>query len=276
MQSFNAAITSAIDRLLTPVAGSPPAALLIVSVVTGIVMTIVFRFTSRQAALRAASDRTKAMLLGMRLFNNDLRTALRYQGGLLKATGARLVHSLPPMIVLIIPILLLLVQLAHRFEWRALEIGEQAVASIEIAEDAWDEWREATIEPPGGVVVETPALRDEQRHSMHWRLRVDAAPASSIRWRVGDVVVAKRIVAAAETARLVAVSPERTSAGFIGAALHPVEGGLAGDSPVKRIEITYPARETPMLGMSIPWWATFLIVSLVTALIVRPIFRVQF
>jgi hypothetical protein len=276
VQSFNAAITSFIDFLLTPLAGAPLAALLIVSIVTGVIMTVVFRLTSRQTALRAASDRTKAMLLGMRLFNNDLRTALRYQGGLLKATGARLLYSLPPMMVLLVPVVLLLAQLAHRFEWRALGVGERAVASLKVSEDAWNDWREAVIEAPAGVMVETPALRDEERHSVHWRIRIDETPSSPMRWRAGDVAVEKRIVAAEDTARLVAVSPERRGGGFVAAALHPVEGSLGADSPVRRIEIAYPQRQTPVLGMSLPWWGTFLIVSLITALIVRPIFRVQF
>ena len=159
VDTLNTAISCFVDWLLAPLAGAPGAALVIISVVTGVVMTIVFRYTSNQRALRAAADRTKAMLVGMRLFKDDLRTALRYQGGLVRATGSRLLHSLPPMIVLIVPVVVVLVQLAHRFEWRLLGIGEDAVAAFHIAEEAWTEWRQSPTVPAAPPRLPAPSSR---------------------------------------------------------------------------------------------------------------------
>jgi hypothetical protein len=132
------------------------------------------------------------------------------------------------------------------------------------------------MEAPEGIIIETPALRDEAEHAVYWRFRVIAPVTESIGWRAGGTVVGKEIASAVDTKRLRAVSGERRGGGLWSQMLHPVEPGLGADSPVRRIAITHPRRSTPILGIALPWWVTFLIVSLVTALVVRPIFRVQF
>lgn len=276
MDALNTAISCLVDWLLAPLAGAPGAALVMVSMVTGVVMTIVFRYTSNQRALRAAADRTKAMLVGMRLFKDDLRTALRYQGGLIKATGSRLLHSLRPMIVLIVPVALMLVQLAHRFEWRPLGIGDHAVAAVHVSEEAWTEWQHAVMEAPEGIIIETPALRDEAERAVYWRFRVMAPVTEPLGWRAGGTVIEKNLTSAGNTKRLRAISEERRGGGLWSGIMHPIEMGLGADSPIRRIAITHPRRSTPIMGIALPWWGTFLIVSLVTALVVRPIVKVQF
>jgi hypothetical protein len=276
MDTVNGILTSCIEAILSPVSGAPAFALVAVSAVSGIAMTIVFRFTSPQRALRRVADRSRAMLLGMRLFKDDLRTALRYQWGLLKATGLRLVYSLPPMAVLVVPFVLLLVQLAQRFEHRPLSAGERAVVEVHVSDDAWRRWREASIEVPDGVTVETPGLRDEAKHAVYWRLGVTGVTVEPIRWRAGDVFIEKQFISAADPVRLQIVSIERPEAGFWSRLLHPIEPALGSESPVRRIVISYPRRSTPIFGINIPWWGTFLIVSIVTALIIRPLVRVQF
>lgn len=277
VDTLNAILTSCIEAILSPLSGAPALALVLVSLVSGVVMTIVFRYTSPQRALRRVADRTKAMLLGMRLFKDDLRTALRYQWGLLKATGLRLAYSLPPMAVLIVPFVLLLVQLAQRFEYRPLLVGERAVLQLHVSEDAWARWREAVPEVPEGLSVETPGLRDEANHAVYWRVHVTGATTEPIRWRVGDITIDKRFDSALDPGPLRAVSIERPPrAEFWSRLVHPIERALGADSPVRRIVISYPPRSTPILGINIPWWGTVLIVSIVTALIVRPFVRVQF
>ena len=72
MNVLNHVLTSAGDVLLAPLAGSPRLALLAVSVVAGVLMTVTFRHTTNQAALRRISQRIGAMLLCLRLFKDDI------------------------------------------------------------------------------------------------------------------------------------------------------------------------------------------------------------
>ena len=69
----------------------------------------------------------------------------------------------------------------------------------------------------------------------------------------------------------------RVAAGdWWGRLLHPAEAALPAAAPVKRIDIQVAPRTTPVFGWNVPWWATFLILSIVVALLVRPFLGVQF
>ena len=57
-----------------------------VSVVTGLVMVVVFRYTSDQKAIRSAKDKLKAHLLAVRLFQDQLPVVLRSYGRILRGT----------------------------------------------------------------------------------------------------------------------------------------------------------------------------------------------
>jgi uncharacterized membrane protein (DUF106 family) len=274
---FNAQLTALGDLVLAPFsAWSPHVVLIVLSVVSGVVMTVVFRYTSNQKALKRVADRTKAQLLCMRIFKDDIRVALRCQGTLLKAIGARLWHSLPPMLVLIVPFLLILTQLSLRYEKRPLEPGDSAIVTVELSPDTWSSSNRASIQAPSGVAVETPALRDAGEHSVYWRLKLNAPTDDPLRLRVGGDFVEKTLVGSDNGDALCTVSARRPGPGFWDRLLFPGESGFAADSAVQAIDVRYPPRSTAFFGIDIPWWATFLILSMATALVVRPFLKVQF
>ncbi len=278
MNWINASVTAISDIVLAPVSGwSPLGALLALSILAGIGMTVVFRYTSNQAALRRVAGRSKAQLQCLRLFKDDLGVALRCQRDLLKLIGLRLWYSLPPMVVLIVPFVLILTQLAQRYENRPLVAGESVVASIELSHGAWKGRRnDRSILVPAGIAVETPPLRDEQERAVYWRLRLDRPTEQPLRFRVGAETVEKSFAGAEDGRRLCTVSTRRAGPGFWDRLLRPAEPGFAPDSPVQSIDVRFPRRATPIFGVDAPWWATFIVVSMVTALLVRPFLKVQF
>ena len=72
------------------------------------------------------------------------------------------------------------------------------------------------------------------------------------------------------------VSPLRPGTGFVDRLLYPVERAFGGDSPVRAIEVRHPTRTTEIFGIDVPWWLTFLIVSMLFAFISKPFTKVQF
>ncbi|RMF78994.1 MAG: hypothetical protein D6744_09540 [Planctomycetota bacterium] len=59
--------------------------------------------------------------------------------------------------------------------------------------------------------------------------------------------------------------------------LYPAEPAFAADSPIQRIEICgVQPLSTPLFGWDINWVITFLIASIVAALIAKPWIGVQF
>lgn len=277
MNVVNPILTSISGVVIAPVRQWPPLLVLVVlSLIAGALMTVVFRYTSNQKALRRVAARTKAQLLCMRLFKDDMRVGLRAQGELITSIGLRLWYSLPPMLVLIVPFVLILTQLSLFYEKRPLQPGEQVVAAIELDPEAWDRHQNLAIQVPYGVSVETPPMRDAAEHTVYWRLRLDEPPAGVLRWNVGTDVVEKSLVGAASGRTLQAVSARRPGPGFWDRLLYPGESGFAAGGPVRAIEVRYPARQTPILGIDVAWWLSFFALSMVAALIVRPFLKVQF
>ncbi len=280
MDAINAFLTRATDVVLAPAASWPPLlVLLMLAAVCGAAATWVFGRTSSQRRLAAASDRARAELLGMKLFRDDVRVVLRCQWGLLKAVGARLLLALPPLVVLAPPFAVILCQLALRYEHRPLVAGESVVVELGIVPEAWPAGREAVLEVPPGVAVETPALRDGREHAVWWRLRVESAPnegAGPLHVRLGEERLEKSLTVAADPARLGAVSRRRAGPGFRDRLLHPGEHALPRGSIARSIIVHYPQRTTAVLGVDPPWWLTFLVAALAAGLVARPFLRVRF
>src|SRR5579872_7381133 len=134
-------------------------------------MTYVFGKTSNQQALRKAADGIRAQLFAVKLFKEDLFVTFQCQIALLKFTGMRLLHSLAPMIVMIVPLFLVMTQLAMRYEHRPLLTGERAVVAMHVKPDRWKEVRNITLSRGDRFVVETEGLRDERNSAIFWRVR---------------------------------------------------------------------------------------------------------
>lgn len=276
MNVLNAILTAVSGAMLAPVARWPAwLVLVIVSAVSGVALAALFGRTSNQRALKAVAGRSRAQLMCMRLFKDDVKVALRCQWDLLKATGLRLWHSLPPMAVAIVPFVLVLAQLSLFFEHRPPAAGERVVVTLRAAPGRWADVEATTIQAPYGVAVETPALRDEGDRSVWWRLRIDDVPAGPLRWHVGGDLVEKSLVGGGAPA-LRAVSALRPGPGLWDRLLFPGEPGFPRGSAVESVEVRYPPRSTPILGFDVPWWGTFLIVSMLAAIVARPFLRVQF
>ena len=277
MNAINAFLTKFTDWLLWPFTDWPLVGLLIWAVVAGVVMTLVFKFTSHQTALAQISDRSRAQLLAIRLFRDDLAVTFRCQIELLKAVGMRLFHSLMPTVVMLIPFVIVLVQLAQRYQIRPLLPGDIAIVELQLAEGRWNEYQDVQLEELEGVAVETEGLRDDARRTISWRIRADAVQPVLLKWELGDVTVEKSLAMTDDAKRLALVCPRRPGPGMVDRLLYPAEPGLAADSIVQRVEVFYPhARSTPVMGIDVPWWATFMIASMLTALAVKPLMGVYF
>lgn len=314
MDDLNAILTRAFDALLWPLADWPPIfALLAAAAVTGVLAAVVFRFTSDQAAVGRAADEMRAHLLALRLFEDDLHMIAASLGGVLAASGRRIAHSLPPTLVLIVPFLVVLAQLALRFEHGPLAPGRTAVVEVRLAPEAWRPLapqasnnqaarvetgspggRDAptvAIDPPAGVVVETPPLRDANRASVAWRIRAGAdGDSGPLLVRLPGATASKWIAIGAPASGLQPASLRRATASLWSRLFEPGEPALPGDGPVREIVLHYDDAPAPLLGPrparwvrrafgwieSVPWWLTFVVGTIAAAMLSRPLVRVRF
>ena len=282
MNAINATLTAWANRLLAPLQGWPPlCTLLVLSAAAGVIMAVTFRYASNQRALRRVANLSRAQVLAIKLFKDDLRTMFSSLGWLLRYTLLCLLHSLPPMLVMLVPFVLLLAQLALRYEYCPLEVGEHAVLELQMAPHAWQEHQTVPIEVPPQIGVETEPLRDLGRKAVYWRIRAKQAVPGTVRWKLGShrnkkVVVEKQVAIAGDATRLPSVSARRPGPRWWDRLLHPGEPGFSADSPVQAVVVHYARRSTPVFGFDVVWWLTFLIASMLAALLIRPLVKVQF
>lgn len=278
MNFLNALSTALTDAILTPMAAWPPiVTLCLLSVIIGVVMAIVFRYTSRQKALRRVADLTRAQVLAIKLFKDDLPTMFTSLGRLLYYTTLRLWHSLPPALVMFIPFILILTQLARWYEYRPLTPGDKAIVRVELSEKAWPHVETLKLTPADGIAL-GPRHIDPEEPIASWNIRaIDAVP-SSVTWAIGDATGEKRVAVTEDLSAPCAVDRQQPGPDFFDRILNPGEPAFGVDSPIQSITILPidPHRRTPLFGLNIPWWLTLLIISMATAFVVKPLVGVQF
>ncbi|MAE62908.1 MAG: hypothetical protein CMJ18_01440 [Phycisphaeraceae bacterium] len=277
MDIVNAAMNRLGHLIISPFAAVPLVGLLLLSALTGVALTWIIGKTSNQRALRRAADRARAQVLAIRLFKDDLKVMLGAPLAVMGSSLARCLHTVPSLLVVAVPMALLFCQMAVWYQRRPLEPGETAVVRLAIAPDAWQVFRDVSIDAPPGVEVETPALRDDAEHALFWRIRAGAPVEEPLRWTIDDATFEKRIAIAESPGRLAPVAPIRPGTGWFDRLVHPLEAGFESTSPVHRIDVTYPSRVVnEVLGYAVPWWLTFLVVSILVALLSRRWLGVQF
>src|SRR4030088_2610864 len=90
---------------------SPLAIVIVVSLVVGLLMVVLFGYTSDQKAIGIAKDQLKAHLLAVRLYRDQIPVVMGSYGKILRGTGRYLKLAFKPLLYVIIPITLLIVQL---------------------------------------------------------------------------------------------------------------------------------------------------------------------
>src|SRR5438270_7394498 len=90
---------------------SPLAIVIALSLVVGLLMVVLFGYTSDQKAIGVAKDQLKAHLLAVRLYRDQIPVVMGSYGKILRGTGRYLKLAFKPLLYVIIPITLLIVQI---------------------------------------------------------------------------------------------------------------------------------------------------------------------
>jgi hypothetical protein len=171
-----------------------------------------------------------------------------------------------------VPFVLVTAQLGMRYQFRPLRPGESALVTLHLRDAAWDAGSRAALEVPEGVTVETPALRVAPERSVTWRVRPDEHGAFDLAWNIDGERYVKRLDA---QAGLTTASPRRPTTGWWDQLLYPIEPPYGTGAAVTAIDVSLPERSTPILGLDVHWLISFVVLSMVFALLVKPIIRVQ-
>jgi hypothetical protein len=279
---LNASCTRVFDVLLWPVHSLSLAwGMTWISLLAGAMMLWIFGLTSNQKAIARVKDRIAGNLIGVQLFQHDLGVLMRLQGRILFDTLKYMAHSLIPLLVMLLPVLLILAQLNMRYATRPLRIGESALVKAKVHEALpmtaiQDKVR---LEAGDGIVVETPPVRIPSEHEICWRIRAvkDGAYQLNIQTRPASAspsppLVSKNIEVG--SSRRPAVSL-RTGRDFLDLFLYPGEPPIPADVAIESVEVVYPEARLDFFGWQVHWLVAFFVLSIVFGFAFKPILRVQ-
>ena len=274
MGVINSILNKVFDILFGPFRGlNPWAAMLVVSLLTGILMIFIYKLTSNQAGILRTKNLIKAHLLELRLYKDSMSTSFRSYGSILWCNLKYVGHALRPMLVMIIPILLVLVQLNAWFGNRSLGEGEQFLLKVKLVEGQNPVQTNLEVAPSSAYEVETPALRIEEEREMDWRLRAKDRGLHEIVLNLDGRKIAKTLAVGQKP--LTRLSILKPGPSFLDVAFNPSEPALAKDLPLKSVEVVYPEARLRFLGINFHWLVAFFLLSIIFGFGLKGLFKVE-
>lgn len=241
----------------------------LISVVLGIVMLVAFGKFSNQERIGRAKDDIKANLLALKLFKDELGVVFSAQVKILWAICRLQRYVLTPVLLLTPPMLLLLAQMGVRYQWRPLEVGEVAIVEAALSEEANGNAFSLSA-ASGGVAIEAGPVAGDG--TVAWRVLADEPGRYELSLKAGGESVTKELVVGRPGDRVSALRPAGV---WYDQLLHPVERALPANGAIRSIELSYPPLESYVYGSD--WWILyFFVVSMATALVFKPFFKVRF
>jgi hypothetical protein len=248
----------------------PAVIVLLVSLVIGLLMVVVFRYTSDQKAIHIAKNQLKAHLLAVRLYQDQLPVVLSSYGRIIRGTGRYLRLAFKPLLFVILPLVLLIVQLDRYLGWTPLEAGQTFLVKVRTA--TADALSEASLQLPQGMTITAPAVHVPADNEVVWRVVADKEGNYNVEVAAADQVLSKRVVVSSSMARL---SPIRLRGHFWERMFFSGEPALPESSPIQSIEVGYPSRSVDFAWLEWNWIWLFFILSLVAGFCFKSVLGIE-
>jgi hypothetical protein len=241
----------------------------LISAATGVLMLIAFRHLSNQDAIVRAKADIKANLLALKLFKDDLRVMAGCQLRLLWAIARLQRYIVTPMLILLLPMMLGLAQMGVRYQWRPLHVGEVTLLRLRLADQSFDAAAVALRDHPGIAVEAGPVPGGGD---VVWRVRAIEPGRHTLSFAVGDTVIEKEVVVGDAFER---ISARRSAAAWTDQLLHPTERRIPPDAHTRFIAVAYSGIDSWVRGANY-WVLYYFVISMIVALILKPLFNVKF
>lgn len=262
MWTVNTVLGKLFDLLFFPFRSLDPwAGMVFISLLTGLLMLLIYRLTSDQTGIREVKDRIKAHLLELRLYKDNMGVTMSAQGRILRANLRYIVLNFKPLLVMIVPLVLILAQLNLWFGSDPLSVGQSAILKVDLTPPTVPSALDIGLEAPPQITVETPALRIDELGEVDWRIRPESPGTYELTIKAGEQSVIKTLIV--DGRALQKVSPLKVRKNFLDELLYPGEKPLPGRHPVRSVELAYPAQRLPLLGLRIHWLVAYLGLSIV-------------
>lgn len=244
----------------------------LISAVTGVLLLIIFKYTSNQRAIARVKDRIKADLLAAKLFKDEIRVTLQAQARLFGGAFCLLRYSLRPLAVMIVPVSLQLAQMGLWYQHRPLQLGEEALVTVQLASDRMTSMPAIAMEASPAAEVLLGPVRIQNNREILFKIRAREPGRHQLVFTADKVKVEKELVIGQGFKAVSTVRPGWTWTSIL---MHPIEHPLTQvERPFQSISIQYPPRPTWASGAD-TWVIYFFLASLVAAFIFKPLLKVK-
>ncbi len=255
----------------------PLAIVIALSIVIGLVMVVLFGYTSDQKAIGVAKDRLKAHLLAVRLYRDQIPVVMGSYGKILRGTGVYLKLAFKPLLYVIIPITLLMVQIDRYLGSSPIATNAPFLFTVHFAPpagqtNAESELSNATIELPQEITMTAPPVHALAHNDVVWRLVGSKDGQYEAKVNSGGVSVDKQIRIGGGLPR---ISTMRLRGHFLDRFFSSAESPLPESTPIESISINYPNRDIEMFGYGMNWIWLFFILSMVAGFIFKELLGIQ-
>ena len=249
---------------------SPLAIVVTLSLVVGLVMVVLFGYTSDQKAIKVAKDQLKAHLLAVRLFRDQLPVVAGSYAKILRGTGRYLQLAFMPLLYVIIPITLLIVQLDRCLGSTAIQMGRPFLLTART--DGAEAINALALDLPAEIAMTAPAVHVPAENEVVWRLAANRDGDYEIKVVAGADSVTKRVRVSSDLARVSAV---RLRGHFWERLFTSGESALPANSAVESIAINYPERNIEIAGYAINWIVLFFVLSMIAGFLFKELLGIQ-
>jgi uncharacterized membrane protein (DUF106 family) len=285
MWIVNSIAGAIVNAALWPFRGmSPMVGLTLFSVISGIGMLYVFKWTSDQEGLDDVKRKIHAGIFEIRLFNDDMRAILAAQRDIFRYNLRYLRLSLRPLFFMIVPFVLIIAQLQLHYGYEGLEVGEPAIVKVTfVAGDDGDNGDngpaaatqpapDVRLEVPPGLRLDTPRVWIPALNEAAWRIVAEEPGDYELGVRVGEAQYGKSVTV---SSRVVKRSPIRSDS-LLDQILYPGEPGFPAGAGIASIEVMYEDATVNFLGWHTHWIIAFFIITIVLAFALRKPLGVTF
>ena len=261
-----AAIAAFTLSLLT----SPLAIVIVVSLIVGLLMVVLFGYTSDQKAIGIAKDQLKAHLLAVRLYRDQIPVVMGSYGKILRGTGRYLKLAFKPLLYVIIPITLLIVQIDRYLG--ATPIPPNAPFLLTVHTTGGDALNDVTVDLPAEIGMTAPPVHIPSTNEIVWRLIGSKEGKYEVKIAAAGQSVAKVVCVGSGLPR---ISTVRLRGHFWERMFTSAEAALPENSPIESISINYPDRNIEVAGYGMNWIWLFFILSMVAGFIFKELLGIK-
>jgi uncharacterized membrane protein (DUF106 family) len=248
---------------------SPLILVIVVSIVVGLIMVVLFGYTSDQKKIHVAKDQLKAHLLAVRLFQDQLPVVMKTYGRIVLGTGRYLKLAFMPLLYVIIPITLLIVQLDRYLGSVPAQPSQAFLVSVKTAPDALNEVK---LELPAELATSAPAVHIPAENEVVWRVVAAKNGTYNINVGAGGETFSKQVVVSPDVERL---SPVRLRDHFIDRMFTSGESALPANSPIESIDVSYAPRDISFAWIDWNWIVLFFVLSMIAGFAFKEILGIE-